>query len=100
MEEVKIEELDDVNGGHKTVITSTKFKEPFVIVHAGYNKNMFEVITTGKKASALNGFFTSAQDARKAVLRHIRMSKPSKSTERDRTWEKNHAARNKKEPGS
>jgi hypothetical protein len=97
---IKVNEYYGKDGGAETSIISPKFKEPFVIKRSGYTGTMFEVHTSGKKSSSINGLFTTMLDAKAVVLQHIRTSKPSKAVERDRKWEERHGSRPPKKPRS
>ena len=96
MEDVKIEETIGEDGGAKATITSPKFKEPFVIRKAGFTGTMFEVQVSGRKSGNIHGLFTTVDDAKQAVLQHIRLSKPSKAVQRDKKWMERHARTEKK----
>lgn len=92
-EELEVEEFIDEMGSTKIVIKSTKFKSPFIVEKVRDGNSFFEVITKGKTASPIQGFFTSADTAKREVLKYIRSSKPSRSVRRDTYYEERHGNR-------
>lgn len=86
--DVKIEEHELV-----TIITSPKFKIPFTIQKAPGGNMFFEVIAGSVKAKQINGFFTSAEEAKREVLKYIRQSPDTKAVRRDKNWKENHGSR-------
>lgn len=86
--DVEIIELDD----GLFEIKSPKYKNSFKIVKAP-GTMFFEVNTGSVRAKMINGLFTSAEEAKREVLKYIRQAPKSKAKKRDETWERNHATR-------
>lgn len=95
MDGIVIKEFSNNLGKACLEISSDKFKTTFTIQPAHRQHHFYEVVTKGKTSPAIQGLFMSIGDARDAVKRHIRSSKPSKAVARDRAYEERHGTKNR-----
>jgi len=84
MEDIKREETFDNEGRPVVIISSPKFKEPFVISKAPNGFIFYQIRhSKGTTAEELTGSYTGLKEAEKALLRYISKAKETIAARRE-----------------